>query len=110
MLPLTYTRKANRFIHVSQDLTDLYNAIIRVHHKAPTLEKGRQRLSCSTVFTKLGAHNEFQFVHFQHPFGPGPFSEDVVWSGDVPGHVPDVHVLSNRALYRSIGIHNDIAV
>jgi len=60
---LTYPRKRNGQLRICLDPKDLNQAIMRNHHKTPTVEEITHKFNRATIFSKLDAKNGYWSVH-----------------------------------------------
>ena len=63
---LAYSRKSNGDLRICLDPKDLNRAILRCHHKAPTLEEITHLFNGARVFSKLDAKNGYWSVKLDH--------------------------------------------
>ena len=64
---LTYPCKPDGSLHICLDPTDLNEAVIREHYKAPTLDEITHKLSGAKVFSKSDAKDGFWSIHLDTP-------------------------------------------
>ena len=118
---LTYIRKSNGELRICLDPTDLNRAILRCHHKAPTLEEVTHLFNGATVFSKLDAKNGYWSVKldnesqllttFNSPYGRYCFCRmpfGLVMSQDVFQSRMDM--ILEKVNEGVLGIADDVAV
>ena len=99
---LTYPRKSDGTICPCLDSHDLNKAIIHEHYKAPTLEEISNKLSGTTLFSKLDAKDGFWSIHLDTPYYIQHAQRmllvplHAIWTQDVPGCFPDAHGPDNQ--------------
>ena len=64
---LAYPHKPDVSLHIFLDPRDLNKAIIREHHRAPTVDEIMHKLSGAKVFSKLDAKDGFWSIHLDTP-------------------------------------------